>query len=198
MLERTLEVVGAVWPAGLLGTLLLIVGVGGGWTLAALETRSPVRVIAWWVRVIVLPLVRSHSWWRRAATIFANNLSMLAVLLAMSRWHFLGLLGVAGFGVSLGIGLRVLARQPVAWREPPPDDKARRWMHLGMVLNLLEPLAIFLTVGLAVARATIPVATGAAWEVFLVWVTPASLIAAGGEALWMGAGHMTASDQGPI
>ena len=55
-----------------------------------------------------------------------------------------------------------------------------------MILNLLEPPAIALALGLAIGRSAIPLSSTQAWGVFLTWVVPAMLVAAGGEALWLG------------
>ena len=55
------------------------------------------------------------------------------------------------------------------------------------MLNLLEPPAIIAAIGLSLGRSVVPLSPGQAWEAFAAWIVPALLIAAGGEALWLGA-----------
>jgi hypothetical protein len=185
---RTLEVVGSVWPAALAGTGLAVVGAGLGWATAGTVSFGPVRWVGWWVRRVVRPIVRSRSWRRRAAAIFANNATTLAVIVALGRWHVTALVGVASVGVSLGIGLRLLSREP----DYEPDgleraDGSGRWaVRVGVALNLIEPLAIMLAIGLALGRVTAGFAGSEVWATFALWVLPATLLAAAGEAMWLG------------
>ncbi len=190
LLSRTLDVIAGVWMDALLGTGLLVIGSGAGWVAGRASWLPPVRLIAMWVGSFVLPLMRCRSWWRRAAGIFVNNVSILAALLALGRWHGVSLVGVAGLGLSLGIGLRILSGESDAFGELDLGSNAwaKRCIRIGLFLNLLEPPAIILTIGLSLSRATIPLPAQQVWETFALWVVPLTVLAAAGEALWMGAG----------
>lgn len=189
---QSLNVISTVWLSIASGTGLALVATGLGWAVGQMGSTPPVRWVAWWVHVVVLPLLRCRSWWRRTMVIFANNISLLAALLAVGRWRLGALIGVAGLGIGLGIGLRILSGEPTAAMDPGPECSARvrRRIRIGIVLNLLEPPAIMLTIGLSLARQPVPLSPGQVWETFLVWIVPATLLAAGGEALWIGAIHV--------
>ncbi len=189
MFVRSLDVIGAVWLIAAMGTGLALVGTGLGWAVAQTESLPPVRLVAWWVRRIVVPLLHSRSWRRRAAVIFVNNVSILAVLTAVGRWHWGALVSVAGLGAGLGIGLRILSNEPTADLQPDraPGAGAKRSFRIGIALNLLEPPAIILTIGLSLGRLAVPLSHVEVWETFALWVVPATVLAAGGEALWLGA-----------
>lgn len=186
MLARSCEVIGTVWFQALLGSGLTLVGTGAGWAIGGNSTALPVRVVSWWVRKVALPLLRSRSWWRRAATIYLNNMAVLTGLMILGRWQTTALVAVAVLGVTLGIGLRVLAGEPDALFEVGAFQSPgrARLIRVGMGLNLLEPPAIMLTIGLSLAYPTL--APTRAWACFVFWVIPAMLLAAAGEALWLG------------
>ncbi len=188
LLARTLDVIGGVWVYAALGTGLMLVGAGSGWAIGKTVWLPPVRLIAWWVVRVILPVLRCRSWWGRGAAIFGNNLSILAALLALGRWQAASLAGVAGLGVSLGIGLRILfSTSDAAWGSAfRYSAEAKRRLRIGVALNLLEPPAIMLTIGLSLGRALGPLSGAQAWETFALWVFPMTLLAAAGEALWMG------------
>lgn len=196
---QSLSVIRDVWLPALLGTCVVAIGVGAGWALAQHARLPPVRLVAWWVRRIVLPLVRRRSWLGRSATIFVNNAGVLSALMLLGRWYAAALVGVASVGISLGIGLRVLANESFGIGVPAsatPPSISRR-IRLGLLLNMLEPPAIMLTIGLALGRTSIPLDGPLMWKTYMIWVIPALLVAAGGEALWIGAGLDTAADRGP-
>ncbi len=69
--------------------------------------------------------------------------------------------------------------------EQHPIDRA---VAVGMALNLLEVPAILITLGLSMGRggATSGLLSGDVWTAYAVAVAPLLLIAAGGEALWLG------------
>lgn len=166
----------------------MLIGTVGGWVIGQRAALPPVRLVTWWIRGVVMPLLRCRSWWSRAATIFANNLSILALLVAAGLWHTVALVAVAGLGVSLGVGLRILMCQPaVPWEGKPSTGRsAKRRVRVGIALNLLEPPAIALAIGLCLGRSVLPLSAAEMWETFLLWVVPFTLLAALGEALWMG------------
>ena len=57
----------------------------------------------------------------------------------------------------------------------------------GMGLNLLEPPAIAVALGLALSYSSAPLTDTQLWQTFVFVVAPLMLVAAGGESLWMGA-----------
>ncbi len=190
MLTRTVDVFVIVWPSMAVGTVLVIGAAWLGWVIGRLDSLVPVRVVAWWVTRVIVPLVRSRSWWRRAAVIFANNTSVLAAVLAVGFHRALSVTAVVGLGVSLGIGLRVLSSRTDAFCVTPKGRsvKARHRITIGVALNLLEPPAILITIGLSLGRTAVSLPAGPAWETFAVWAVPLLLVAAAGEALWLGSG----------
>ena len=197
MLARTLEVIGSVWLAAALGTGLALLGIGLGWNAAESRSLPPVRLVAWWVRRVVTPLLGCRKWWRRVATIFINNTTILVIVAALGKWHVGALVGVACVGISLGIGLRVLSTESAPTLEHAfPVASRKKWpLRIGIALNLLEPPAIALTLGLSLGRQSVPLSATQVWETFALCVVPLSLVAAGGEALWLGA---TQSDQATV
>ncbi len=188
LFSQSLDVIGSVWTHALLGSGLALVGTGLGWAMGAEDSIPPVRLIAWWVRNIAQPLLRCRRWWIRAATIFLNNAVILLSLVAIGHWRIAAVVAVAGLGVSLGIGLRLLSDMPSDAVVPTvqPNRAVRRRINLGVGLNLLEPPAIMLAIGLSLGRQTISLETAAVWVTFAVWVVPLTLVAAAGEAIWLG------------
>ncbi len=197
MLMGTLDVIGSIWPAALLGTGLALVGTGLGWALARSVSLTPVRLVTWWVRRVALPILHSRSWARRASAILINNVLTLAALTALGRWYPTALLGVAVLGISLGIGLRILSNESEFEFDAShePSLSARRTIRIGIALNLLEPPAIMLAIGLGLGRSSIPLTSAQVWTTFALWVIPAVLVAAAGEALWLGV--IRRADRGP-
>ena len=157
--------------------------------MARQPALPPVRVVSWWIRHVVVPLVTCRAWWRRAAAIFTNNMVILSAVMAVGHWPVAPLFAVAGLGVSLGVALHVMAELPVLplTRWPCRGSAAQHRIRVGVALNLLEPPAIMLTVGLSLARPVMPFPATQSWETFGLWVAPATLLAAAGEALWLGA-----------
>lgn len=182
---------GVLWPSMLAATVLAALTTVAGWRLGRRHSLPPVRLIAWWVTRVAVPLVKSPAWSRRATIIFLNNTVVLATVVALGAWRAAAFLGVAGLGLSLGIGLRILSGRAEHFPVPvaPTSPRARSALTIGVVLNLLEPPAIVLALGLALGRQAIPLSKEQTWTTFAVWVVPALLIAAAGEALWLGAGR---------
>lgn len=75
---------------------------------------------------------------------------------------------------------------PAVLPEPSGASSPAWKLWIGLSLNMLEPPAIIVAIALALSRASIPLDAMDAWVAFLVWIVPAMLIAAGGEALWLG------------
>jgi len=181
-------VMGSLLFCALAGTVLVVVAVWVGWTTAATGSGALVRLIRWWLERVMLPQLGTLSWTHRAAVIATNNLLILAALVALGRWLVPVLIGTALCGVSMGIALRLLPDLASGFDLPPADDEqGSGWrMRVGIILNLLEPPAIILALGLAIGRNAIPLPSAEAWAAFGTWVVPAMLLAAGGEALWLG------------
>jgi len=187
-------VVSAVWPGMLLGTGLLIVAAGAGVALTQVPTLPLVRSVRWWVRHVAMTVIRSPRFTVRATLIFANNSLVLATLVALGAWPWISIIAVAVLGLNLGIGLPLLATEteghflPTLERLHAEPERAamRRRLRLGLTLNLFEPPAIMMAIGLSLQRATLSYSAAMVWETFLIWIVPMTLVAAGGEAMWLG------------
>lgn len=189
MIAVILDVVRAIWLHALLGTALSLVGCGLGWSIGQNSSLSLVRLTGWWVQKIVHPLFACRSWWRRAAIIFFNNTAMMSILVVCGRWRPAGLVAVAWFGVSLGIAFRrleELTADPMSATLDPQSAGQRR-VFVGVLLNLLEPPAIMLAIGLSLGWQSVPLTSMQICVTFVGLVIPLALLAAGGEALWLGA-----------
>ncbi len=186
---QTLITIAAVWKSMVLGTGLILVTTVAGWGIAGTPAFPPVRMVAWWVRRLVKPLLSCRSWWVRAVAIFVNNTSILVIIVALGQWRWIALAAVACLGLSLGMGLRILAEDPDTSRRvnPSADRSMAKSVWIGIALNLLEPPAIMLAIGLSMGRHVVSISPVDVWTTFALWVVPATLIAAGGEALWLGA-----------
>ncbi len=171
-----------------IGLVVVVPTAYAGWQVACHRSLVPVRMIAWWVTHVAVPLIRSPSWGRRAVTIFLNNAAVLALVLALGRWKVGGYSGVAALGLSMGIGLRILsgAEDCIAVPGSKSGRAVRSRVAIGVALNMLEPPAIAIVLGLAIGQQAIPVASTHAWALYLTYVVPALFVAAGGEALWLG------------
>ena len=198
LLARSMLVFGQLGRGMFIGTIVLLLAVAAGWVLGRHTSFPLVRLITWWVTRVVTPLLRSRSWVRRAATIFINNTCVLAALLALGPWRIPARVGVVLLGLSLGIALRHLSAiaDRFAVSVPVRDRSAKRRMRVGVALNLLEPPAIVLTLGLTLGFRTIPLTGEQAWLTFGVWVVPTLFVAAAGEALWLGVGQTENSSLG--
>ena len=98
------------------------------------------------------------------------------------------MVAVAGLGVSLGIALRLLSEIPdVPGGHCLSLGKwAKRRVAIGMGLNLLEPPAIMLAIGLSLGQQPASLTPGVVWGTFAAWIIPLTLLAAAGESLWLG------------
>lgn len=179
-----------LWPSMLIGTTLLVVATSAGWSFGRHRALPPVRLVAWWVRFVVAPLVRSRSWFRRSATIFVNNTAVLAAVVALGPWVAFAYAGVIALGLSLGIGLRVLARLDGDLAIAVGPSGTTQWtLVVGVALNLLEPPAIIIALGLSLGRQSVPLDSAWTWSIFAKWLVPLLILAAVGEGLWLGAGR---------
>lgn len=208
MRHLLLRQIDVLWDIGfgmIVGTVLAVACVGAGWILALGNTGGPTRLIAWWVHHVVDRIVRAGCWRRRCAGIFANNTAVTALLVALGAWAVGAWAGIVCLGLSLGIGLQVMSRRPDAFGivTNSADVRAARRIRVGVTLNMLEPPAIAIAIGLSLGRNALPagLSAGQSWETFAVCVVPLLLVAACGEALWLDATIRTAegasSDRSP-
>lgn len=191
--DQALSPLSEIWPYVLRGFILLMIGCGTGWALGRYRSLAPVRMVDWWVRRVVIPLLRGRSWLARASTIFANNMLILTGIVAVGVWDFAAISAVAVMGVSLGIGLAILMSMAqssfAGGSSRETTDSARgsvARVRFGMWLNLLEPPAIVIAIGLALGRTAAGWNSSQVWSCFAFVVLPAMLLAACGEALWIG------------
>lgn len=194
MRHLLLRQIDVLWDIGfgmIVGTVLAVVCVVAGWLLSLRTRGGPTRLVAWWVRHVVDRIVRAASWRRRCAGIFVNNTAVTALLVALGVWTVAAWAGIVCLGLSLGIGLQVMTRRPDAFgmMTNPVDAGAARRIRVGVTLNMLEPPAIAIAIGLSLGRNALPAALSASqsWETFALCVVPLLLLAACGEALWLDA-----------
>ncbi len=189
LLSRQIDVLWNISFAMLVGTALAVACVGAGWFLGQRGRAGPARLVSWWVDHVVDRIVRAGSWWHRFVGIFVNNTAVTALLVAAGAWAAAAWAGVICVGLSLGIGLRVMSRREGLLQLVGDAESARavRRVRVGVALNMLEPPAIAIAVGLSLCQQasspSIPAAQ--AWETFAVCAVPLLLVAAAGEALWM-------------
>ena len=191
MISRSIEVLTLTSGAMFIGTLAFLAASVMGWVVGQYRQFPLVRLVGWWLDRAILPLLRSPFWWRRAGTILLNNTCVLAALLGAAQWRWGGQIGVAVLGLSLGLGLRHLSTSAAALTLPASTQGTpdRRQMQIGLALNLLEPPAIIIALGLSLGMQAIPLSPGQAWQTFAVWVVPALMLAAAGEGMWLGVGR---------
>lgn len=189
-MSHSFEVLALVWREMLWGTALLFFCAVLGWVTGRYRRLPPVRGLSWWMGRVVLPLIGVRSWWTRTVIIFVNNAGILAGILLVARSRLVATIAVAAVGWTLGIALRVLGQMHLEWTNPGPaaPEGVRRRVRIGVLVNLLEPPAIAATVGLALGRTALGLPELEAWGVFGKVVVPLLVVAAGGEALWIGAG----------
>lgn len=185
-----LQFIPPVWPQSLIAGAVMLLAVGAGWLAARRTHWWPVRLVRRWVDRVVRPLIASRSWHRRTAVIALNNIAICAAMTAAGSVRPLAWLAVAGVGVSLGIGLRLLLADSAFLDEHAisPRGGSRLVAGLGLALNLLEPPAILLAGGLTLAQKALwPFLSATrAWYAFAWVVAPLLVVAAAGESLWMG------------
>lgn len=186
--QTSLGVIARVWIPAFLGTFLMVIAVATGWALTSWERFLPVRLTRWWVHDFIMPRLRSPSWLKRMVIILVNNFMILALLVGLGQWLYLALVGIALVGVNLGIGLRLMTEtaDPFAVSADHLPAPQHRRIRIGFLLNMLEPPAIMLTLGLSLQRSIIPLSSLETWSTFLIWVIPLIVLAASGESLWMG------------
>jgi hypothetical protein len=188
MLEGSVNILLAILPGALVGGAVMIAFCAVGWRAARDPYGWLARCTNLWLDRVVRPLLGRRSWAKRALIIATNNALVCAVLVTVGFWGHLAWLGIAGVGLGLGAGLRLLMES--ADIDAPEASRGRRrrvLVTIGVVLNLLEPPAILLSVGLSLGQGAIAdtLDLAQAARVYLQFALPLLLIAACGEALWM-------------
>ena len=178
------------WRFILGGSVLFIIAAGLGRALAR-DGHFPASVMRWWIDRVVLRLVATRSTMGKAIGIFLNNGLVLALLMASGVAYALAVIAIAAAGLSLGVALHLLGETLGARMTVEEDwdrhltDRSRAVVRIGFVLNMLEPPAVALVLGLALARAPLGLSWTYVWQLFGVWVLPALLLAGLGEACWL-------------
>ena len=188
------EVLGIGLRPTLAGVAVLVIAAVAGWGMAAQGRFILVRAVRFWVERVILRALNHRRWSARAAIIFCNNTAICTLLVLAGGWPGGSWIAVTIVGLSMGIALRSLTGSPElpglealeSDYDTPP--KADMLLWLGLLLNLIEVPAIIVTLGLSMGQLASPnnLSPDEIWGVFLNLVTPALLIAAAGEALWIG------------
>lgn len=187
-----LDALHRLWPGMVVGTVAASVSLWLGWWLGRFSFLPPVRVIGWWVEHVVVRLVCCDRWWRRAAAIFLNNASICAAVVGLGGWAVSAWIAVGCVGLTLGMGLREMGRRSYGFFRSDVASISRS-VRFGFALNMLEPPAIVLSLGLCLGRSAVPADMDGPqmWRLFLLGVLPALAVAAMGESLWLGAYRRT-------
>ncbi len=196
---ESLHLLLSLWPNMIMATVLFGVGMGVGMSVGHTRSIVIVRGVQWWVANVIIPLLYKRSWLIKFLTILVNNMTILIGIVMLGTWSSAAIAGIAMVGFSMGIALRVFSNLPESFVVPnnQGNESDRRRFRIGMLLNLLEPPAIIIALGVALGRTSAPMTDEQGWAIVLYWVFPAMLLAAGGEALWMGVAiRKTASASG--
>ncbi len=186
-LDAVWDALGASWYRALLASGLLVFACCAGWGISQSNSLALVRLVRWWIGRVLWPLLCSRSWLARATTIYVNNMLILCGLLALGRWSWAVIGGTALVGVVMGVAVRTLSGMSELSSVEITGGGLGSWrLQWGMGLNLLEPPAIAIALGLALSREPESFSAAQTWGTFLVVVAPLMLVAAGGESLWMG------------
>ena len=148
----------------------------------------PVRWTGAWIDRVIVPLLTGR-WLTRTLGIFVNNTALCAMMVAAGALPGGSWASITLVGVAMGFAVRHLNRTPTAPTEPPaPPPRLDRLTVAGLALNLLEPPALALCVGLSVGQiASAPhFSAGLAWMLYARCVVPLLLVAAVGESTWIG------------
>lgn len=197
---QSISIIYSLWPHMLIGMLWMILNIGIGLSLGRVRSFFLVRGVHWWMSHVMVPLLFKQFWWLRTITIFVNNMAILFGLILLGTWLYAALIGIGLVGLSMGIALRVLSDLPESFATPDDQmcESDRRRFRTGMMLNLLEPPAIIVALGLSLGRTIAPLSHIEISEIISCWIFPAMLLAACGEALWIGVAiRKTNTDRSP-
>jgi hypothetical protein len=188
MPDDPIEALFAVLPGSLVGGALMVACAGLGWWASRNRRGWLARSTGYWLDHVVRPLLARRTWAGRAVIIAANNSLVCFVLVVVGPLGRAAWLAVAIVGLGLGAGLRLII--DLAEVDVPSTDLRRRqrvMAGLGIALNMLEPPAILLSIGLGLTQGAMTAALelGPAAVLYGRFVLPMLLLAATGEALWM-------------
>jgi len=178
-----------IWRDALIGGATVVAFVLIGWRAGRADHRWLIHPVRWWLVRVLGPVLGSGTWLRRSALIAANNSAICLVLVLLGWLGHLAWLGVAGMGLSLGIALRFIGADVMAYGgdEPTPMRNHRVLRAIGMMLNLLEVPAVILCIGLSLAQGALSssLTLSSALAAFCYLALPLLAISAVGEATWM-------------
>ena len=186
------KTVSLVVSESLIGGALVVLGTSLGWRLATARESMIVAVVRWWLDHVVRPLIEGRSWWRRTAIITGNNALTCGAVVVLGFFGPIAWLAVIAVGLSLGVALHLLTEKlptPEKSDRPDPLDARQRTARTaGLALNMLEIPAIMISAGLSLGQGAMEASVSPvqAWGAFAAVVLPLLLIAAAGEALWIG------------
>jgi len=192
-LARQLDTVTLLVPAMVAGATVSMACVLTGWWVGRYHSWFIVRFVRLWVTRVVIPILRSPSWASRAAAIATNNVLTCTLLIAMGMTVATAWMAVVSLGLSLGIALRAMSaadRGDSLFSRSTPRLPPTKTV-VGVALNMFEPPAIVVAIGLCLGQRAMFVGVTArqAWDSFAIWVVPMLLVAAAGEALWLDSGR---------
>ena len=189
----------AALPGAVIGGVALVVCLGVGWWVAGRPVGWLVRGASYWLDHVVRRVLDGRSWAMRAAIIAANNSLVCVLLVVLGSMGHAAWLGIAGVGLGLGTALRVaMDRGLVFFPEGELSGRQRVAVGVGITLNLLEPPAILLAAGLSLGQGAVVDRLGltTALQLYGGIGLPMLMIAAGGEALWLGVSEVRFTSPG--
>lgn len=175
----------------LAGLAALIVAAISGWGIGEHAAFLPVRWVRWWMERVIIRGLSDNRFVIRGAIVFANNATTCALLIAAGALPAGSWIAIVLVGLTMGIAIRALSdasSSPAVEEESKCPQSPDRLTQIGLSLNLLEAPAIIVTLGLSMGRLAAPntLSETQTWDVYVLWVVPALLVAAIGEAIWVG------------
>lgn len=179
------------WRPTLIGLVTLIVAAVAGSGMGADRSFVLTRWVRRYLESLILPVMRHRLWVVRSFFIFANNASICALVILAGRWPAGAWAAIVVVGLTMGTAIRVLGERATSQDAAVDDvhtEKPDALVSVGLWLNLLEVPAILATLGMSMGRLALPngVSNEVLWRIYVLFVLPALLVAAGGEGLWIG------------
>ena len=108
MIDQCIDNVFLIWRESLVGSAVILGGVGVGWWEGRETQRWTVRLVSWWLKHVVHPLIAGGTWARRAVTIAANNSLVCFIMMLLGSLSHVAWVGVVCVGMGLGVALRLM------------------------------------------------------------------------------------------